>query len=140
HPVRSFLRLCTAVVLILTFVVFTLHDRDAASGSPQNAPELSQASVDEPQRPAMPETAAQAMEKGWVVVSPSDNLQALVVASAQGQGFYLTAGLYRLQQVTPKDAQAFYGEPSTVLSGARQVTNWNWENGRWFADGQTQKG
>jgi parallel beta-helix repeat protein len=88
----------------------------------------------------MPETAAQAMEKGWVVVSPSDNLQALVVASAQGQGFYLTAGLYRLQQVTPKDAQAFYGEPSTVLSGARQVTNWNWENGRWFADGQTQKG
>lgn len=137
---RSFLRLTAVVVLLVVFGTFVLPGRDEASGLPKEPPPISQASVDEPQRESPPKSATEAAEKGWVVVSPSDNLQALVEVSPPGQGFYLTAGLYRLQQVTPKDAQVFYGEAATVLSGARRLTTWHWENGRWFADGQTQKG
>jgi parallel beta-helix repeat protein len=138
--VRFFLRLCTAVVLILTFAVFNLHDRDGSLGTPAEPPGLTQASADEPPLPDLPSDSTEAAEKGWVVVAPSDNLQSLVERSTAGQSFWLTAGLYRLQQITPKDSQVFYGEPSTVLSGARPLTTWHWENGRWFADGQTQKG
>jgi parallel beta-helix repeat protein len=134
------LRFCAAIVLVITLGAALLHDRDRATGSPQPAPAISQASVDEPPRLAPPQSASEAQARGWIVVSASDSLQALVEASPAGQAFYLAAGLYRLQQVVPKDNQVFYGEAATVLSGARRLTNWYWENGRWFADGQTQRG
>jgi parallel beta-helix repeat protein len=137
---RLFLRLCTAFVLAVTLAAFLLHDRDEAYGTPQDPPSLTQASVDEPPRAALPRSATEANEDGWVVVAPGDNLQALAEKAAPGQGFYLRRGVYRLLQVTPKDGQTFYGEQGAVLNGARELKTWHWENGRWFADGQTQKG
>src|SRR3954466_2213772 len=39
----------------------------------------------------------------WLTVSPGDDLQKAVENAPAGQAFRLTPGLYRLQQVKPKD-------------------------------------
>jgi hypothetical protein len=61
-------------------------------------------------------------EAAAVVVAPGSALQAEIDAHPPGTTFVIGAGLHRLQQATPKDGDAFIGEPGAVLSGALALT------------------
>jgi hypothetical protein len=76
---------------------------------------------------------------GWaqqnVVVSPSDNLPALVNQYPAGTTFTLTAGIYRTANIVPKDYDTFVAQESrqAVFSGAVPLTNFTQNGAYWTA-------
>ena len=64
-----------------------------------------------------------------VGVLPGESIQAAVDSHPEGTSFLLKAGVHRLQQIWPKEGDAFYGERdaecnrSTILTGARPPEN-----------------
>ncbi len=58
-----------------------------------------------------------------VVVTPGMNLQSLVNQHPAGTTFYLKAGTYHSVSVTPKQGNAFIGEPGTILNGGNSTRN-----------------
>ena len=80
-----------------------------------------------------------------VFLSPGDNLQTAADSHPPFTQFYLSAGVYRLQEVSPKEGQQFIGElcPTgqrlAILSGARVLTGWVAAGGFWYVTGQTQE-
>jgi parallel beta-helix repeat protein len=72
-------------------------------------------------------------------VLPGEDLQKLVDAAPAGQAFRLAAGTYRLQQVTPKDGNVFYGEPGAVLNGSSVLSEFSREGSVWVGSGVTQE-
>lgn len=75
-----------------------------------------------------------------VTLKPGDNLQHAVERHPAGTTFVLESGMYRLQEIRPKDADTFVGSKGTVLSGARILTNFNREGRLWAAGNQNQQG
>jgi len=75
-----------------------------------------------------------------LVVSPGADLQALVNTNGAGTTFLLTSGVYRQQTVYPKDGMVFVGQPGAVMSGARLLTDFVTDGGRWVASNQAQQG
>ena len=65
--------------------------------------------------------AAQAPPAGAVVLSPGADIQAAINSNPTGATFYLKAGTYRRQSLSPKDGQKFLGEPGAVLTGENAV-------------------
>jgi parallel beta-helix repeat protein len=59
---------------------------------------------------------------GAVTLRPGASLQAAVDQHAGGTTFYLEAGTYRRQSVTPKTGDVFLGAPGAVLDGENAVT------------------
>ena len=59
---------------------------------------------------------------GAVLLSPGMDLQREVTAQPPGTIFFLAAGLYRTQQILPKDGDRFIGAAGAVLNGARLLT------------------
>ena len=51
------------------------------------------------------------------VISPGEDIQALVDANPEGTSFVIKAGTHRRQSVVPKDGNTFVGEPGAVLTG-----------------------
>lgn len=74
------------------------------------------------------------------VIQPGTNIQAAVDANPSGTSFLLKAGVHRMQQINPKNGDVFTGEPGTILSGARELTNFTRSGGYWVIGGQTQQG
>ena len=74
------------------------------------------------------------------VIQPGMSIQAAVDANPPGTSFLLKAGVHRLQQVNPKSGNSFTGEPGTVVSGARELTNFTRSGSYWVIGGQTQQG
>ncbi len=70
-----------------------------------------------------------------IYLRPGDDIQSIVDASAAGQVFVLTAGLYHNLTIAPKDNQTFIGEDGAVLSGAVGITGWSESDGVWSASG-----
>jgi hypothetical protein len=67
-------------------------------------------------------------------------IQNYLTAGAQGQAFCLAPSVYRLTSpLTPRANQRIYGQPGTVLSGARVISGWTYDsvNGWWFHSGDT---
>ncbi|MGB0910961.1 MAG: right-handed parallel beta-helix repeat-containing protein, partial [Nitrospirales bacterium] len=75
-----------------------------------------------------------------VMISPGDDIQALVTQHDRGTTFLLTKGIYRRQSITPKANNAFIGQPGAILSGAQLVTNFTKQNQNWVAQDQRQQG
>ena len=75
-----------------------------------------------------------------VDILPGDDIQALVDSNPPGTTFHLRRGVYRMQQVVPKDGQVFVGEPGTILNGSQVLTDWIKNGTRWYVTGQTQEG
>jgi parallel beta-helix repeat protein len=73
-------------------------------------------------------------------IYPWQNIQQVVNNYPAGTVFYLKAGVHRMQTITPRDGDWFVGEGGTVLSGARQLTNFGRSGAYWYAPGQTQQG
>jgi hypothetical protein len=74
-----------------------------------------------------------------VVLNPGDSIQA-AVDMHPGATFVFNPGVYRLQTIVPRTGQTFAGEPGAILSGAKVLTEWQRDRGRWHVSGQTQKG
>ena len=70
-----------------------------------------------------------------VVLNPGDNIQDAVNANPAGTVFVLNPGVYRGQEISPKDYQQFIGEPGAVLNGSTELTGWTQANGMWQATG-----
>ena len=80
-----------------------------------------------------------------VTISPGTNIQSVIDMHSAGTTYVLQAGTHREQQITPKTGDTFQGEMSgstrlTTLSGARVLSSWTPNGGRWYASGQTQQG
>ena len=73
-----------------------------------------------------------------IEIRPGQPVQSFVDKSAEGAVFCLRSGIYRLQQVIPKNGQSFYGEDGTVLSGAREIEKFERDGPFFVATGQTQ--
>ena len=77
---------------------------------------------------------------GAIVVQSGADIQTFVDAAPTGAVFWLEAGEYRMQSITPKDGQHFIGEEGAILNGSRLLTDFTTDNGDWFVGGQTQQG
>ncbi|HZF67024.1 MAG TPA: right-handed parallel beta-helix repeat-containing protein, partial [Gemmatirosa sp.] len=88
--------------------------------------------------PAPPAPAPTPTPSGTAIL-PGESIQAKVDAAPAGTQFVLKPGVHRLQSVTPKDGNAFVGEPGAVLAGARLLTAFTREGAYWVAGGQTQE-
>ena len=75
-----------------------------------------------------------------IVLHPGDNIASVVQNAPPSTTFNLTSGVYRLQQITPRDGDTFIGETATVLSGATILSNFVHQGAQWVAAGQTQQG
>src|SRR4051794_23369976 len=104
------LRLIVVAALIAVAVVVRLGGYDAASGDDRED------HLDVAVSLAVNFTGAPELPAGqtWRDVTPADDLQALIKASPDGQAFRFAPGVYRLQSLTPKDGNVFYGQPGAV--------------------------
>jgi hypothetical protein len=71
---------------------------------------------------------------------PGQNIQQVVNQYPAGTTFVLKSGTHRMQTIYPRSGDRFYGEWGTILSGARQLTNFGRSGNYWYASGQTQEG
>ncbi len=73
------------------------------------------------------------------MLCPGDNLQSKANTAGSGATLTLQPGVYRLQTVAPLSGQTFAGQPGSVLSGARLLTDWIQSGSTWYVTGQTQE-
>lgn len=76
---------------------------------------------------------------GAIAIGPDEKIQDAVSNAGEGAKFCLSTGIYRLQDVTPKNGQAFFGQDGTILSGAREIKRFHRDGSLWVASDQTQK-
>lgn len=69
-----------------------------------------------------------------ITVRPGDDIQALANKNPPGTSFAITAGVYRLQSVRPKDGDTFTGQPGAILNGARILNDFKPQGQNWVAD------
>ena len=60
-----------------------------------------------------------------VDIYPWENIQQVVNNHPAGTTFLLKGGVHRLQTITPRSGDRFIGEAGTVLSGARQLSEFS---------------
>jgi hypothetical protein len=77
---------------------------------------------------------------GAVHIAPGTNIQPVVNANPAGTNYCIEAGIHRLQSVTPKNNDSFFGEIGAIISGAKILTGWSFNGGSndWSVGGQTQ--
>lgn len=71
-----------------------------------------------------------------VTLNPGDDIQAAVDAHGQDIVFHLTAGIYRIQSITPKSGDAFIGDDGAELNGANVLTQFDTEGALYVARNQ----
>ncbi|CAN5152946.1 hypothetical protein BH23GEM2_BH23GEM2_11720 [soil metagenome] len=64
-------------------------------------------------------------------ILPGQSIQSAVNANGAGTTFIIKAGVHRLQSITPKSGNTFWGEPGAVMNGARLLTGWQ-GSGPWY--------
>jgi hypothetical protein len=57
-----------------------------------------------------------------VTLAPGADIQQAVLSNPGNTTFIIAAGMYRLQQIQPKDGDSFVGQPGAILSGAQTLT------------------
>ena len=73
-------------------------------------------------------------------IYPWQNIQQVVNNYPAGTSFYLKAGVHRMQSIVPRNGDMFFGEAGTVLSGARQLSEFTRVGSYWSVGSQTQEG
>lgn len=74
-----------------------------------------------------------------VAVDPGTDIQAVVDEHPPGSIFLIRSGIYRLQQIVPRDGDIFIGEPGAVLNGARLLEGFEAENDYWLLRDQPEE-
>jgi hypothetical protein len=87
---------------------------------------------------ASPSAAQSSCPDGSIAILPGQTVQDFVDKASEGAAFCVKSGIHRLQQVIPKNGQAFFGEDGAVLSGARELDNFERDGPLWVAAGQSQ--
>jgi parallel beta-helix repeat protein len=75
-----------------------------------------------------------------VVVSPGDDLQAMIDSRAAGAKFWLEAGTHRLGDIEPKPGNEFQGASGAIMSGAKVISGATRVDGLWRFTGRTEQG
>ena len=75
---------------------------------------------------------------GAIVLNPGANIQSAVNSYPTGTQFYLNAGVYRMQTITPKSGQRFTGQAGAILNGSKVLTGFAQQGSYWVVTGQTQ--
>jgi parallel beta-helix repeat protein len=75
-----------------------------------------------------------------VIINPGDSIQKAVDSNPEGTAFTIKAGVYRLQQVIPRNGNTFIGEPGAIMSGAKLLSSFTQAGNNWVASRQTQQG
>src|SRR5579872_3481308 len=66
-----------------------------------------------------------------VPVYPGQDLESIVSSYPAGTSFLLTAGVYRMQSVVPKNYDSFIGASGAILNGAEQLTSFSQSGSYW---------
>ena len=83
---------------------------------------------------------------GAIDVAAGTGVQSRVDSYPGGTTFQLGPGIFRLQEIAPKNSDVFIGtlgpngERLTILSGARLLTSFQRQGSYWVVRGQTQEG
>lgn len=72
--------------------------------------------------------------------SPGDDIQAIVDTHPEVTTFILKSGTYRMQEIWPKDGDTFIGEDGAILNGSKILTEFEQDDGLYYAPNQTQEG
>ncbi len=73
-------------------------------------------------------------DDGTVVLTPGQDIQAIVARAPDGTRFRFMPGIYRQQTIYPNDRQQFIGQDGVILSGAMQLTTWTRDSGFWRSE------
>ena len=87
-----------------------------------------------------PSTPAPRAADADVVLRVGEDFQSVVDQHPAGTIYLIAKGVHREQQVIPDSGDTFLGEDGAVVSGARLLTGWKRDQGRWYVDGQRQQG
>jgi hypothetical protein len=84
--------------------------------------------------PALAAGCASSAEGDPIVLTPGQDIQAIVAGAPEGARFLFEPGVYRQQTIYPKDRQTFTGQDGAILNGAMELTSWTKVSGLWQAD------
>jgi len=73
----------------------------------------------------------------WIY--PGENIQAVVNEHAAGTEFLIKEGIHRMQSIEARTGDSYRGEPGSILSGAKELTDFVREGNYWVAIRQTQE-
>jgi parallel beta-helix repeat protein len=76
-----------------------------------------------------------AQSQQTIVLSPGQNLAAIVAHAPEGTRFLFEPGIYRQQMIRPKNRQEFIGQEGAILSGAMVLASWTDYSGLWKHEG-----
>jgi hypothetical protein len=71
-----------------------------------------------------------------VTLNPGDDIQAAIDAHGIATTFHLSAGLYRIQSVIPKDDDTFIGDDGAILNGADVLSQFDRDGALYVARNQ----
>jgi parallel beta-helix repeat protein len=117
-------------------VSLEVHDDD---GSMASATQVISVSAPPPDDPAPPDGPPPGEDPLNTTIYPGEEIQAAVDANPAGAEFLIKAGVHRMQSVRPKSGNVFSGEAGAILSGARELTEFQRDGNLWFVSGQTQE-
>ncbi len=69
-------------------------------------------------------------------IYPGEDIQAAVDANPAGTEFLIKAGVHHLPEVRPKSGNVFTGESGAIVSGARELTEFQRDGNLWVATGR----
>ncbi len=75
-----------------------------------------------------------------VVLNPSDNIQTKVNANPGTTTFVFSAGVYRLQAISPKSGNVFDGQGAATLNGSKILSGFTKSGNTWVVTNQSQHG
>jgi hypothetical protein len=68
-----------------------------------------------------------------VIIHPGDDIMGEVEKNPPGTQFRITAGVYRLQSIIPKEGDSFIGEAEAIFNGAEQLSGFSRVGPLWAA-------
>lgn len=77
---------------------------------------------------------------GAIEIAAGANIQAVIDAHAAGSIYWLRAGYYRGQTITPKNGDEIWGDYGATLTGGRVLSSWIFDGTNYYVTGQTQGG
>jgi len=80
------------------------------------------------------------LAQSTITINPGDDIQSKVNSNPENTVFNLTAGVYRMQSVIPKNGDVFIGQNGAILNGSRVLSSWKKSGNYWAHGGQDQQG
>jgi len=75
-----------------------------------------------------------------VTINTGNNIQQKVDDNPEGTTFNISAGVYRMQSIFPKNNQKFIGVGQVILDGSELINNWVRDGDYWYHVGIEQTG